>query len=86
MKRRKRDGTPGTGAPKAAPLVTTRHAQDAIVGASMQASARAEIRQKLLDARRRSSGKERSKQPPLSEEMKDVTEIGSRRWKSGQTK
>jgi hypothetical protein len=52
----------------------------------MQASARAEIRQKLLDARRRSNAKERSKQPPLSEEMKDVTEIGSRRWKSGQTK
>jgi hypothetical protein len=27
-----------------------------------------------------------SKQPPPSDEMKTVTEIGSRRWKSGQTK
>jgi len=46
-----------------------------------------EIRAKVLAAKeRRRGGKVSSKQPPLSEEMKDVTEIGGPRWKLGQTK
>jgi len=52
----------------------------------MEQTARNEIKARI-DARKRPPlQKTASKQPPLSDEIKTVTEIGSRRWKSGQTK
>ena len=58
-----------------------------IVAESTKQANRTEINEKALTTKeRRRNGRLKSKQPPLSEEMKNVTEIGSGRWKPGQTK
>jgi len=85
MKRRKQIGPPASHASKARHLATKR--LGAIVPVLTQQAAHAEIKDKALAAsERRRNGRPRSKQPPPSEEMKDVTEIGGLRWKLGRTK
>lgn len=90
MKRRKQSGPPTAYTSKAGQLGTKRPAPDDVVPVlTEQAGQRgqSEIRKKAVIAgERRRNGRAKSKQPPLSEEMKTVTEIGSRRWKPGQTK
>jgi hypothetical protein len=86
MKRRKH-GSPPTGhVSKGAHRATKHPASDDIVALLAEQAARTEIKQKLLEAQQRRGGKAQSKQPPLSDEMKDVTEIGGLRWKLGRTK
>lgn len=86
MKRRKPGGTPKSHAPKTVQLAVRKPVPADIVPAMMEQSARNEIKARI-DARKRPPlRKTSSKQPPPSDEMKTVTEIGSRRWKSGQTK
>ena len=86
MKRRKQGGPPTARAPEGGHL-GTKHLVSHDIVAVLAEQARMAIRAKVLAAKeRRGGGKVSSKQPPLSEEMKDVTEIGGRRWKLGQTK
>jgi hypothetical protein len=86
MKRRKSGGTPKSHAPKTAQLAVRKPVSADVVPAMMEQTARNEIKARI-DARKRPPlQKTASKQPPLSDEIKTVTEIGSRRWKSGQTK
>jgi hypothetical protein len=86
MKRRKQIGPPTAYTSKAGQLGTKRSAPDVVPVLTEQAG-QSEIMKKAVAAgERRRNGRAKSKQPPLSEEMKTVTEIGSRRWKSGQTK
>ncbi len=87
MKRRKQSGSPAAHASKGGRVATKRSVPDDIVATLAEQAARTEIREKALVAgQRRRSGNPRSKQPPPSEEMKDVTEIGGLRRKLGQTK
>jgi hypothetical protein len=86
MKRRKPGGTPKSHAPKTVQLAMRKPVPADIVPAMMEQTARNEIKARI-DARKRPPvQKTSSKQPAPSDEMKAVTEIGSRRWKSGQTK
>lgn len=86
MKRRKQSGPAGR-ALKGGHLVTKRPVPDAIVPVLTQQAAHTEIKDKARAAKeRRRNGKLASKQPPLSDEMRSVTEIGSLRWKLGRTK
>ena len=87
MKRRKQGGLPTARASNGAPLATKHSIPDHIAAVLTEQAARAEVKEKVLAAKaRRRIGKPSSKQPPPSEEMKDVTEIGGLRWKLGQTK
>jgi hypothetical protein len=87
MKRRKQTGPPAGHAPKGRHLSTKRSGADAIVPVLTQQGAHAEVKDKALAASKsRRNGRMKSKQPPPSEEMKDVTEIGGLRWKLGRTK
>jgi len=85
MKRRKKAGAPIGHASKS-PHVASKHAvPDDIMPILTEQAGQDELREKAVAAgERRRNGKTR--QPPLSEEMKTVTEIGSRRWKPGQTR
>ena len=85
MRRRKQGGP--TVMSKGRHLGTKRSESDEIVPVLTDQAGQDEIRKKAVTAgERRRNGRVKSKQPPLSEEMKTVTEIGSRRWKSGQTR
>ena len=87
MKRRKKSGPPTGRASKGTYVATKHSAADDIVAMLTEQAGQDEIREKAVAAgERRRNGRVKSKQPPLSEEMKTVTEIGSRRWKPGQTK
>jgi hypothetical protein len=82
MKRRKK--APIGHALKSPHAASKHAAPDDILPILTEQAGQAEIREKAVAAgARRRNGK--SRQPPLSEEMKTVTEIGSRRWKPGQT-
>jgi hypothetical protein len=84
MKRRKKAGAPIGHASKSPHAASKHAAPDDILPILTEQAGQAEIREKAVAAgARRRNGK--SRQPPLSEEMKTVTEIGSRRWKPGQT-
>ena len=86
MKRRKQSGPPTAYTSKAGQLGTKRPAPDGFVRVLMEQAGQSEIRKKAVIAGEwRRNGRTKSKQPPLSEEMRTVTEIGGRRWKSGQT-
>ena len=87
MKRRKQGGPATTHALKGRHLGAKRSTPGEIVPVLTAQAGQDEIRGRAVAAGvRRRNGKPKSKQPPLSEEMKTVTEIGSGRWKSGQTK
>ena len=87
MKRRKKSGPPTGHASKGAHVATKQPVADDVVPVLTEQAGQSEIRKKAVVAgERRRNGRAKSKQPPLSEEMKTVTEIGSRRWKPGQTK
>jgi hypothetical protein len=87
MKRRKKSGPPTGHASRVTHVAIKRPVADDIVAVLTEQAGESEIRKKAVAAgERRRNGRVKSKQPPLSEEMKTVTEIGSRRWKPGQTK
>lgn len=87
MKRRRHGRPPTSREPKVGHLGTPHPIPNDVVAALTEQVERTEIREKVLAARnRRRVGNASSKQPPPSEEMKNVTEIGGRRWKLGQTK
>ena len=87
MKRRKHSGPLTAYTSKAGQLGTKPPSPDDVVRVLTEQAGQSEIRKKAVVAgERRRNGRAKSKQPPLSEEMKTVTEIGGRRWKSGQTK
>jgi hypothetical protein len=87
MKRRKKVGPLTVHAPKGAHVPTEPPVADGIVPLLTEQAGQDEIRRKAVAAgERRRNGRANSKQPPLSEEMKTATEIGSGRWKPGQTK
>ncbi|HEX6136348.1 MAG TPA: hypothetical protein VF059_01710 [Casimicrobiaceae bacterium] len=86
MKRRKQSMAPSARASRHVPLATGHAAADILALLTEQA-ARAELKERLLEAKqKRPVRRTASKQPPPSEEMKTVTEIGSPRWKPGQTR
>ena len=86
MKRRKQSGPPTAYTSKAGQQGMTSPAPDDVVRLLTKQAGQSEIRKKAVIAgERRRNGRAKSKQPPLSEEMRTVTEIGGRRWKSGQT-
>jgi hypothetical protein len=58
---------------------------DVVTAATGQAG-RLELRDNAPAVERRRVERRTSKQPPQSEEIRDVTEIGGLRWKLGQTK
>lgn len=81
MKRRKQGAAPSARTSRHAPLATKHAAPDDILALLTEQAARAEIKEKLLEAKqKRPDRRTASKQPPPSEEMKKVTEIGSPRW------
>ena len=87
MKRRKKRGPPTGHASKVPHVATKQPVADDVVPVLNKQAGQNAIREKAVAAGGwRRNGRVRSKQPPLSEEMKTVTEIGSRRWKTGQTK
>ena len=88
MKRRKKSGPPTGHASKGPHVGTKRPVPDDILTMLTEQARQDEIKEKkaVATGERRRNGRVKSKQPPPSEEMKTVTEIGSRRWKPGQTK
>ena len=86
MKRRKFGGAPKAQTPKTGHLATRKTVPADIVPAMMEQRARNEIKERIDAKKRPTARKTASRQPPPSDEMKTVTEIGSQRWKSGQTK
>ena len=86
MKRRKHSGPLTAYTSKAGQLGTKPRSPDDVVRVLTEQAGQSEIRKKAVVAGERRRTGAKSKQPPLSEEMKTVTEIGGRRWKPGQTK
>jgi len=87
MKRRKHSGPLTAYTSKAGQLGTKPPFPDDVVRVPTEQAGQSEIRKKAVIAGEwRRNGRTKSKQPPLSEEMKTVTEIGGRRWKPRQTK
>ena len=87
MKRRKQSGPPTGYESKRGHRATKHSPSNDIVALLTEEAARTEIKEKLLEGRQRRPGlKGPSKQPPPSDEMKNVMEIGGLRWKLGRTK
>jgi hypothetical protein len=87
VKKRKQIGVPTASAPRGSRLARTHAAREGIVPWLATLTARTEIREKVVQAKQqRRLGKGSSMQPPSSDEMKCVTEIGGLRWKLGRTK
>ena len=86
MKRRKKNVPPTADAAKRPEATSSRSGVDDVVAILSEQEGRDRLKRKVAAAgERRRNGRMKSIQPPASEEMKTVTEIGSRRWKPGQT-